>query len=239
MEKRPTNLNIAYHLPPPMTADPELEQAFELFRKGDMEHSVPVLLQYAEEGDPEVQSFVGTLYASGEGVEKDLEEANNWFSAAASQGFGDAEYNLGYDYMEGLGVEKDEETAFDLFSRAAEHGSAMGALHEAMCVAEGRGTEKDEKKGEELLSLSERSEDTAVLSRLGLFYYESGRYVRAAVVLRKAADRGDPFSQYLLGTMYIDRLGVQKDDREARKWLGKAAKAGIPEAVEALGELNG
>lgn len=39
--------------------------------------------------------------------------------------------------------------------------------------------------------------------------------------------------------MYIDRLGVQKDDREARKWLGKAAKAGIPEAVEALGELNG
>ena len=87
-----------------MTADPELEQAFELFRKGDLEHSVPVLLQYAEEGDPEVQSFVGTLYASGEGVEKDLEEANNWFSAAASQGFGDAEYNLGYDYMERLGI---------------------------------------------------------------------------------------------------------------------------------------
>lgn len=222
-----------------MTADPELEQAFELFGKGDYERSLPVLLRYAEDGDPEVQSFVGTVYAAGEGVEKDLEEANNWFSAAASQGFGDAEFNLGYNYSEGLGVERDDETAFDLFARAAEHGSAMGALYAAMFTAEGRGTEKDDGRAEEMLSASEGSNDTAVLSRLGLFYYESERYVRAAAVLRKAADRGDPFSQYLLGTMYVDRLGVQKDDREARKWLGKAAKAGIPEATEAMAEIGG
>jgi TPR repeat protein len=48
--------------------------------------------------------------------------------------------------------------------------------------------------------------------------------------LHAAAGRGDPFAQLMLGTMYLDLERPAPDVEEARKWLGRAAEAGIAEA---------
>ena len=51
---------------------------------------------------------------------------------------------------------------------------------------------------------------------------------------RKAAEQGDADSQLDLGWMYLDGLGVPKDEKEAAKWFQKAADQGLEEASKAL-----
>ncbi len=44
------------------------------------------LIRAANEGDVEAQNCLGSIYRSGEGVEKDLEKALYWYEKAAKQG---------------------------------------------------------------------------------------------------------------------------------------------------------
>lgn len=44
------------------------------------------LLEKAQAGDVEAQLSLGNIYYSGDGVEKDLFEANKWYFKAAEQG---------------------------------------------------------------------------------------------------------------------------------------------------------
>ena len=59
-------------------------------------------LRYAalgNDGDPEAQTLLGTMYLKGQGTEKDTSLATFWFQEAAKQGNATAERNLG-----GIGV---------------------------------------------------------------------------------------------------------------------------------------
>ena len=42
------------------------------------------------------QYALGSCYANGEGVEKDLTEAVIWYRKAADQGLAEAQFNLGF-----------------------------------------------------------------------------------------------------------------------------------------------
>lgn len=48
--------------------------------------------------------------------------------------------------------------------------------------------------------------------------------------LHAAAERGDPYAQLLLGTLYLDFDEPAPDLEQGRQWLGRAATAGIAEA---------
>ena len=53
-----------------------------------------------------------------------------------------------------------------------------------------------------------------------------------------AAERGLPHAQLLLGLMYKQGEGVPKDDKEAEKWIRKAADQGLGLAQSILAELE-
>jgi TPR repeat protein len=42
-----------------------------------------------------------------------------------------------------------------------------------------------------------------------------------------AADQGYPLAQQLLGQLYENGIGVEKDEKEAVKWYRKAANQGL------------
>ena len=67
---------------------------------------------------------MGVMYAEGDGVAKDLEEAIKWWRKAADQGDANAQFNLGWAYSNGEGVAKDSEEAAEWFRKAAEQGHA-------------------------------------------------------------------------------------------------------------------
>ncbi len=89
----------------------------------------------AKQGHADAQCDLGYRYASGTGVEKDLEEAACWFHKAAEQAYPEAQYSLGFRYANGIGVTQDREEAVKWYRRAAEQGHAIAQFNLDVCCA--------------------------------------------------------------------------------------------------------
>ena len=74
---------------------------------------------FAKEGDPKAQLYVGELYEKGLGTAQDYTEAARWYRLAAAQNYAPAEINLGLLYERGLGVPKDTTEALRWYRRAS------------------------------------------------------------------------------------------------------------------------
>ena len=86
-----------------------------LAQTSDME----AIQRAADQGDAEAQFNLGVMYATGDGVPQDYQEAVKWYRRAADQGYADAQYNLGVMYYNGEGVIQDKREAYIWFSIAA------------------------------------------------------------------------------------------------------------------------
>ena len=73
--------------------------------------------------------------------------------------------------------------------------------------------------------------------RHGLSAFNTGDYATAFNVWRPLAEKGEPRSQAGIGFMYHRGMGVGADDREAAKWLLRAAERGQAEGQLMLGIL--
>ncbi|MBR5889814.1 MAG: sel1 repeat family protein [Akkermansia sp.] len=91
----------------------------------------------------EAQCALGVCYASGEGVEKNLEKAVEWYCRSAEQGYVEAQYNLGLCYLHGEGVEADVAASAQWFRKAAEQEDAPAQYYLGYCFAEGKGVAQD------------------------------------------------------------------------------------------------
>jgi hypothetical protein len=74
------------------------------------------------------QHNLGYMYANGEGVAQDSEQAAVWYRKAAEQGYTQAQCNLARMYQEGKGVEQDTAQAEAWFEKAAEQGVTRAYL---------------------------------------------------------------------------------------------------------------
>ena len=73
---------------------------------------------------------------------------------------------------------------------------------------------------------------------LGLVLYQDGKVQEALPWLRRGAEQGDARAQYALGQIYFAGKFVAADPQAAKSWMGKAAKAGLPAATEALAIMS-
>ena len=76
------------------------------------------------------QYNLGAMYATGEGVNQDYNEAVEWFRKAAAHGHAAAQYNLGVMYDDGTGVVQDRKEAAQWYQLAAvqDHADAQHNL---------------------------------------------------------------------------------------------------------------
>src|SRR5579885_775750 len=72
---------------------------------------VTTLLQKANAGDPASEVKLGTMYAFGQSVPRDSQEALKWFTRAADQGDAAGQFALGAMYETGRAVQQDLTTA--------------------------------------------------------------------------------------------------------------------------------
>jgi len=68
--------------------------------------------------------------------------------------------------------------------------------------------------------------------------YLKGDYTTAITTLLPYRDSGVPLAQHLMGVMYRDGKGVQKDYREAVKWFQRSGNRGLAASLFALGQLH-
>ena len=123
--------------------DDYLEAAFGWFKRA------------AEEClDAEAQYYVGTCFLNGQGVDKDEEEAAEWFEKSAKQGYALAQLQLAWLYMNGEGVDEDKERAAELYAAAAEQGNAQAQFYIGWCYGNGEGVDQNYRKAVEWLEKS-------------------------------------------------------------------------------------
>lgn len=93
----------------------------------------------AERGHSGAQFNLGIAYATGKGVETNLERAAQWWRAAAEQGHTAAQLNLGLLYWRGEGVDKNLAEARRWWQQAAAGGDAAAQFHLGALAATGEG----------------------------------------------------------------------------------------------------
>jgi hypothetical protein len=71
-----------------------------------------IFLPLAVAGDPRAQSFLGFMYANGQGVPQNYMVAAGWYRCASDQGFANAQFMLGLLYDRGQGVPQDYVMAY-------------------------------------------------------------------------------------------------------------------------------
>ena len=101
--------------------------------------NVESLLISAKRGEAEAQYNLANCYANGEGIDKNINEAVNWWHKAAEQGLAKAQYNLGLCYFYGNGVSRDLAEALKWLRKAAEQGFAEAQLNLGICYLHGYG----------------------------------------------------------------------------------------------------
>jgi TPR repeat protein len=110
--------------------------------------NIGLLLEMAEQGDARALFELGLAYFGGRQVDKDLEQAVDYFQQAFELGLEEAIYQLAQIYGEGgPGLEKDSGQAFYWWLQAARYGRLESAIlacyRVGQAYAEGLGVVKD------------------------------------------------------------------------------------------------
>jgi TPR repeat protein len=221
---------------------PEFSEGVSAFQARNYKLALARLKPFAEMGNAKAQSYVGSMYEAGRGVQLDRVEAIAWFQKAGEQGDAYSQSHLGYAYEGGLGVARDEKLAAEWYAKAAEQGDAYGEARLASLYRDGRGLTQDFEQAAKWFGKAADQESTWAQMNLGLLYIKGQGvpqdYTKAMYWLHKAADRNDSYAQYNLGWAYESGTGVAKDREEAIKWYGKASNAGNQEASARLAGLT-
>jgi len=97
----------------------------------------------------QAQYNLAVYYDNGDGVEKNLKQAAEWYRKAAEQGFAQAQNNLGVCYHNGEGIEQNMDEAVKWYKKAAAQGFAQAQRNLDICG----------KNKEEAGMISEKSAD--------------------------------------------------------------------------------
>ncbi|MCG8379090.1 MAG: sel1 repeat family protein [Proteobacteria bacterium] len=111
----------------------------DAYIRGDYEAAAAEFIPLAERGDHRAMYALGSMYAEGHGVEKDLKKSFKLFSEAAQNGRADAMYKLGLMYEEGLGVKKSLKKALRWYQKSSKKGYPLSQYRFGLMYADGKG----------------------------------------------------------------------------------------------------
>jgi TPR repeat protein len=184
----------------------------------------------AERGDAQAQLTLGSLYASGTNVGRDLSKAAKWTRKAAEQGLPRAQYRVAYQYANGIGVKQDHLEAIKWLRRAADQGLADAQFELGQCYANGEGTVENPVEAAKWYRKAADQDFPSAQFALGNCYFEGSGVTKdipeGVAWTRKAAEQGFPEAEDSFGMCYAKGKGVPQDYLEAYKWFNLAAAQG-------------
>ena len=83
------------------------------------------------------------MYANGQGVAQDYQQAFSWFQKSANQGYANAQYALGDLYFYGQNVTQDYQQAIVWYQKAAVQGYDVAQYALGNMYRDGKGVVKD------------------------------------------------------------------------------------------------
>lgn len=187
--------------------------------------------------------YVGDCYRDGEGVDKNLKKAMDWYRRAYDlhkTGAGKAANEIGLIYSS----EENDEEAFVWYSKGAEEGNEWAMYNLAEMYREGEGVSEDPDKAMKWYKKAyachgEAAGDAA--NWIGRLYYLAGNENEAFRWNFTGAQDGSEEAMYDLAGLYLSD-GVAENQNEAMEWYEKiyhlhGERAG--EAANYIGVLYG
>lgn len=101
------------------------------------------IIKHCAQTEKKYQNYLGTLYRTGDRVEKNYNAAISWYEKAAKNGYAPAMFNLGNMYRLGVGVSSDNTVAIKWYIRAAELGDSDAQTNLGYMISLGEGIKKD------------------------------------------------------------------------------------------------
>jgi len=179
----------------------------------------------AERGDPKAMDVLGDMYAEGRGVQENFAEAAKWYRRSADAGYPEAFAGMGIlSLVKAMGLAGDDESAVRFAHDESKKDELWRFLHYPQEYPVRNQVELKEalrwlRKGAEEGHDAPAQLILALLTSTGVGMEKDP--VQAVKWMRLAATKL-PEAQYMMGTFYLDGLGVVQDLGEGAKWLRKA-----------------
>lgn len=204
----------------------------------------------ATHGHADAQAELGYCYYSGNGVVKDFKKALEWFQKAAGNGSVYGQFRMGWAYSQGEGVDKDLKLAVSWYRKAADNGNAAAMNNLAVCYDRGEGVPRDLNEAFKLYDKASAKGNLLATINLARMY-EQGKGTaqdkkKAFELFHQVASNKDVFSSeeykenianamYNVGRMYFWGIGIEKNQKEAVKYLELAKDKGNIDSLYVLG----
>jgi TPR repeat protein len=120
----------------------------------------------------------------------------------------------------------------------AAEGDADALFNLAQAYRLGRGVETDNARARELYEQAAALGHLKAADNYGLMLFQEGEQERAMPMVRAAAERGDPRAQYVLGLSHFNADYAPRDWVRAYALMTLANGAGLPQARDALAQMD-
>ena len=175
--------------------------------KGDYEAAFKLYQTIVEmEQNADAQYNLGNLYAMGKGTDRDFLQAAYWFYQAELNGEAEAKRLCKKSTVDYLQQDLENATPSELYQKMQRYATLLYPRKVSIGVI------------------------LENLYSLGLSHVKNGEYAQAAKFVRAAAESCNyGAAQNLLGMMYLEGKGVEKDELSALYWFDRAADSSTKE----------
>lgn len=210
-------------------------RAEKAYQNGDYAAAIPVFREVAELGLPDAKCKLALCYEQGTGVEQNKARAMELYQEAAAADHPLALLRLTMvciveqdEYARGREYAKRVLDVSPEHAQLAHHYLGLGFLWDESVSSRFRHAKEHLQKAAEL-------GDAESARRLAILYYNGGEGVEQNYILTRkwakvAAEQDDTEALGLLGTLFADGLGVEKDPQRAYSYFKKASDLGDGDA---------
>lgn len=210
--------------------DANFTKANTLYKEAFTEFS-----KMAEINDAKALCYLGLCHLHGLGTEKNKELSIAAYKKSAEQGYAVAQNNLGAYYE----TTQSYTEAVKWYRLAAEQGYAVAQNNLGSCYDLGYGVTQSYTEAIKWYRLAVEQGNAHAQFCLGACNLKTNNSYKETVKLwHLAAEQGYAPAQYSLALCYASGKGVKQSNPEAIKWLKKAAKQGLKEAILILTKIG-
>jgi TPR repeat protein len=216
-----------------------LRPGVSAYRTGNLPAAEAQFRRLVATGNQDAAAWLGTVLIERGGAS----EGVMWLQRAADGGSVVGRHRLALALAEGTGIARDDKRAFELFEKAAEAGHRRAQLNLGTLYFRGQGVARDLVQARAWLEKAASDNDPYALYALARAMGEGDGPiapdpVRAADLLRRAAERGHPLAALRYALALNDGYGVKRDQAAAQRWLLHLSSSGYPEAALAIGDIS-
>lgn len=121
----------------------DFQEGMEAYRSGNYLYAFDEFRALALGGDASAQYRLAVMYAKGQGVPQDDQQAASWYLKAAVQDDARAQFAIAEMYREGRGVPQNDKQATTWYLEAADHGFPKAQYTVGLMYAKGEGVPQD------------------------------------------------------------------------------------------------